>query len=169
MMDKAGRRRENRGMGEAHPFPYKVRTSFKLTQYIPTNYNYRSVTTMSRHKEEGQPPLHVETAFFGVMARVLHSLSGRNTFSTQRTPFPCVSSLLTLRSSKWGPGRQTPVFCHAGSFCPHLHPSHHHRTISAASNNAHHQIQPLHHPQRPPTCLFAPPKAQEVQCSQSDA
>ncbi len=39
-------------MGEAHPFPYKVRTSFKLTQYIPTNYNYRSVTTMSRHEEE---------------------------------------------------------------------------------------------------------------------
>src|SRR6266545_1924643 len=35
-------------MGEAHPFPYKVRTSFKLTQYIPTNYNYRSVTTTCR-------------------------------------------------------------------------------------------------------------------------
>ena len=157
-------------MGEAHPFPYKVHTSFKLTQYIPTNYNYRSITTTSRHEEEGQPPLCVETAFFGATARVLPSLSGRNTFSMQRTPFPllpmlplspsathvhpliltlktwlisavfvvlgsrhekhgrngCVSSLLTLQSSKWGPGRQTPVFCHAGSFCPHLHPSHHH-------------------------------------------
>src|SRR6266511_209947 len=155
----------------------------------------------------------IDTAFFGVTARILPSPSGRNTFSTQRTPFPLlpmlplspsathihpliltlktwpilavfvvlgprhkkhgrngrVSSLLTLRSSKWGPGRQTPVFCHAGSFRPHLHPSHHHRkrshphrTISAASNNA-------HHPQRPPTCLFTPPKAQEVQCSRSDA
>src|SRR6266511_4952177 len=92
-MDKAGRRRENREMGEAHPFPYKVRTSFKLTQYIPTNYNYRSVTTTSQHKEEGQPPLRVETAFFGATARVLPSPSGRNTFSMQRTPFPLLPML----------------------------------------------------------------------------
>src|SRR6266542_3719138 len=68
MTDKAGRRREDRGMGEAHPFPYKVRTSFKLTQYIPTNYNYRSVTTTSRQcflaRRRGFCPLcRVKTRF----------------------------------------------------------------------------------------------------------
>ena len=34
------------------------------------------------------PPLRVKTAFFGATTRVLPSPSCRNTFSTQRTPFP---------------------------------------------------------------------------------